>query len=174
MSAACGRFRNLGHFWKSLLEKQNGAVLAAFVLLCVLVACAESSRHGQPKDSVIHTEITVQPEKKGRGRTADEVFYQYALPSKKWVQTNIAVRPNQEVIVHHFTFEEALKVNIGGYSWTIDRPGTALPILAVMSCPPSHQIPQHYRCIELSQSETIKLFSQSDKSMKVGVLLKEP
>ncbi|HKO41777.1 MAG TPA: hypothetical protein VJU84_00680 [Pyrinomonadaceae bacterium] len=152
----------------------SSPAIAAFMIMFVLIACAGSSRHPPSPGNVIKTEITVQPEKKGLGRTPDEVFYQYSLPSDRWVQTNIAVLPNQEVIVHHFAFKDPLTVNLGGYHWTLNQPGTALPIMAVITCPTSDSVPVHYRCIELREPETIKLYRSKSKSpMKVGVLIKD-
>jgi hypothetical protein len=132
-----------------------------------------SSSSSTPSSDRPQPQSTVQVEKIGRGRTPDEKMYQFTVPSKKWVETSIKIKPNQEVLIHHFTSNEQVTVNIAGMTDSrLHTPGTMMPLYTSTDCSRDRgvQAKVQYYCVQLSQPESVKLYAEH--SVPVGIYIR--
>jgi hypothetical protein len=115
----------------------------------------------------------IKADKVTSGRTADEKVHEFVLPPNQWVETSLLINPNQEVLVHHFASNESVTVNLGGTTFpTLQKAGTLIPIYTSVDCSRDGGVKAKvtYFCVQLNQSESIKLYAQ--KSVRVGVVVK--
>lgn len=115
----------------------------------------------------------VDVERIGPGRTPGEKMYQFTVPANTWVETSIQVRPNQEVMVHHFVSAERVTVRLGALTDNrLQRPGTILPLYTSRNCSadPGVRAKVPYTCVQLNAPESIKLFAR--QTVSVGIYVK--
>ncbi|HEX6649073.1 MAG TPA: hypothetical protein VF075_06025 [Pyrinomonadaceae bacterium] len=116
---------------------------------------------------------TVKVEKVSGGRTPDEKMYQFSIPARTWVETNIKIQPNQEVNIHHFTSNEQVTVSLGAMTDDrLQRPGTIMPLYTASDCSVRRNIHPtvSYTCVQLSQAESIKFYARNP--VQVGVYVR--
>lgn len=116
---------------------------------------------------------TVKVEKVTKGRKPNEKMYQFSIPARTWVETNIKIQPNQEVNIHHFTSNEQVTVSLG--AMTDDRlhtPGTIMPLYTASDCSVRRNIHPtvSYTCVQLNQAESIKFYARNP--VQVGVYVR--
>lgn len=115
----------------------------------------------------------IKPDKIGPGRTADEKIYEFVLPPNQWVETSLLIKVNQEVLIHHFTSSEAVSVRLAGTSFpTLQKPGTIIPAYTSSNCSrdPGVKAKVRYFCVQMSQSERVKLSAKN--SVRVAIAVK--
>ena len=108
-----------------------------------------------------------------KGRTPGEKVYEFILPSGQWVETDLTIKQNQEVLIHHFSSSESVTVRIGGTSFPpLQKPGTIIPIYTSRNCATDRGVNAkvQYFCVQLDHAETIKL--SASNSVRVGVLVR--
>lgn len=119
------------------------------------------------------TKTAIKADKVTKGRTANEKVHEFVLPPNEWVETSLQITPNQEVLVHHFTSNEPVKVNLGGVTDTrLQKAGTILPLYTSKNCSndPGVKAKVAYYCVQLNQPESLKLYANN--SVRVGVAVK--
>lgn len=133
----------------------------------------EPSRPSAPAEVIQNQGTVLEVERIGPGRTSYEKMYQFTVPANRWVETSIKVRPNQEVMVHHFLSDERVTVRLGGLTDSrLQRPGTILPLYTSRNCSadPGVRAKVPYTCVQLSSPESVKLFAR--QTVSVGIYIK--
>ncbi|QYO65299.1 hypothetical protein [Leptolyngbya sp. 7M] len=156
--------------------KESNLKLVFFILAALVLGCAETSRQNTDDGVILgdypEVETTLKPAKVGKGRTADEKIYEFDLPASRWIETSVKVKPNQELLVHHFTSSEQVKVNFGGVTDTrLREPGKVIPIFVARSCDGYRGINDKvaYRCIGVSEPQGVKLYSAKPQRVAIAV-----
>lgn len=118
-------------------------------------------------------QATVKVEKVSGGRTPNEKMYQFSIPARKWVETNIKIQPNQEVNIHHFTSNEQVTVSLGAMTDDrLQKAGTIMPLYTASDCSVRRNIHPtvSYTCVQLNQAESIKFYARNP--VQVGVYVR--
>lgn len=116
----------------------------------------------------------LEVERVGPGRTPDEKMYQFTVPANRWVETGIRIKPNQEVMIHHFLSSERVTIKLGGLTDSrLQQPGTILPLYTSRNCSsdPGVRARVQYTCVQLDGPEGVKLFAR--QSVTVGIYIKD-
>jgi hypothetical protein len=143
-------------------------------VIAVVRAFVNSSEKSASLPTSITVTSTVKPTRVSRGRTSNEKVHEFDLPANQWVETSLLIRPNQEVLVHHFASSEAVTVTLGGTTFPrLQTAGTVIPLYTSKNCSSDTGVKARVRyfCVQLNQPESIKLFASN--SVKIGVLVKD-
>ncbi len=167
-------------FFKTIFATAVILILIVYVVIPIISSVIPiisniKSQRGSSADSTSRPtpQLTVKVEKTGPGRTPNEKMYQFTVPAKKWVETSIKIKPNQEVMIHHFTSAERISVSLGEFMDNrLQTPGTILPLYTSKDCSKDRgvQAKVRYTCVQLSQPESVKLYAEN--SAPVGIYIR--
>lgn len=151
------------------------AIFCLFFIIFVFVvsSSAQSKTKKSTKKVAKTSSSTIKEDKISDGRTADEKVHEFILPANQWVETSLLIKPNQEVLIHHFASNESVTVKLGGTTFpTLQKAGTLIPLYTSKNCSRDSGVKAKitYFCVQLNQSESIKLFASN--SVRVGILVK--
>ena len=107
-------------------------------------------------------------------REPNERIQEFLVPPGRWVETELRIKPNQEVRIHHFDSNEPMKVNIVGTSdGRLIAAGKVLLYYTSSDCSkamtPNQKL--QYVCIQMHGSEPIKLYAWNE--VRVGMEIKD-
>lgn len=117
---------------------------------------------------------TIIVDKVTQGRTSDEKVYEFIVPANQWVETDLIINSNQEVLIHHFTSNEQVSVTLGGITDNrLQKAGTILPLYTSNNCAndPGVKAKVQYYCRQLKNSESVKLYAR--RPVRVGIAVKD-
>lgn len=136
------------------------------VFLILITFSTVSAQKVEPKKTIEVDKIT-------KGRTSDEKVYEYVVPSGQWVETELLIKPNQEVLIHHFASDEKVWVNLGGVTDDrLQKSGTILPLYTSKNCSrdPGVRAKVKYYCRQLKEPESVKFYVR--QTVRVGIVIK--